>query len=159
MIKSVKCPPNLKRIEDDAFSYNPLEHLELNHGLETIGNHAFAGCHLTSINIPSSVISIGRYAFATRNVPISSIVFNNNSPHLEEIQKGTFRCHDRNGAKKFDIYLPSSIKTIQTEAFRGLRNITVHFEEKKEYYNIAKDAFEATADLRFDGKTRASRNK
>lgn len=74
-VKSVKCPSTLKRISDynsDYKTYNlsysafrpNLEKIELNEGLEYIGNFAFRDCEkLTEITIPQSVVHIGIRAF------------------------------------------------------------------------------------------------
>lgn len=56
---------NLKRIEDDEFSFlMGLEHIELPSSLIYIGDRAFAMTDLEEISIPEGVETIGRFAFA-----------------------------------------------------------------------------------------------
>ena len=51
-------PYSLKEIDDGAFCTASLENVELNEGLERIGNHAFSRTHIKSVNIPSTVFDL-----------------------------------------------------------------------------------------------------
>lgn len=64
-LTSISIPNSVSSIEVDAFGYcDKLETITLPSSLTTIGKYAFRECRsLKSISIPNSVISIGSYAF------------------------------------------------------------------------------------------------
>ena len=63
-IKSFRCPPNVERIGENAFSSNlQLESIQLPEALKTIDNCAFNRTGLNDITIPSNVEYIGAHAF------------------------------------------------------------------------------------------------
>ena len=63
---SYTVPNHIKSIDDYAFNgFSGAKTIKLNEGTEYISNYAFNGCSsLTSFTIPSTVTSIGQYAFA-----------------------------------------------------------------------------------------------
>lgn len=65
-VTKIKLPDTIKTIEDNAFDRaRSLQEIELNEGLETIGEDAFNGCSaLEKIEFPSTLKSIGEWAFA-----------------------------------------------------------------------------------------------
>jgi len=71
-IKRVKTPSTLKIIRSNAFSgqaninnfSDSLDEIILNEGLEIIEDYAFNSASLKDLHIPSSVQSVGQYAFA-----------------------------------------------------------------------------------------------
>ena len=85
-LTSITIPSSVKRIGDQAFtpgySGGGLYTINLNEGLEEIGYQAFAsdsgdGPFITELHIPSTVKSIGRFAFANAT-SLTSIVFERN---------------------------------------------------------------------------------
>ena len=63
-LASIELPESVEQIEDGAFRYcSCLTSVTMGNHLTSIGINAFSYCSLTSIVIPSSVTSIGRYAF------------------------------------------------------------------------------------------------
>jgi hypothetical protein len=64
-IKYVNIPSSVKYIGDWCFSNLNHSYCEINmeEGLESIGDGAFANCNIPSINIPNSVNKIGQYTF------------------------------------------------------------------------------------------------
>ena len=61
---SVAIPGSVKTISEGAFYYCPsFEQVELSEGIEEIGDYAFEDCLIKCVVIPSSVKSIGDFAF------------------------------------------------------------------------------------------------
>ena len=61
---TVTLPATLKIIGDYAFYGCTLNTIEFGSGVEIIGDYAFAGCNISKITFPDNVRSIGAYAFA-----------------------------------------------------------------------------------------------
>ena len=63
--RELKYFTGLTSIEEEVFMSCLLDHIELPSSITTIGHYAFAGCfYLDEISIPEGVTSIGRFAFA-----------------------------------------------------------------------------------------------
>ena len=63
-LKSVKLPPSIEFIGDNAFRLSSVEKVDIPMGnLTSLGRYVFAQTKLFSIEIPSSVKTIGEYAF------------------------------------------------------------------------------------------------
>lgn len=63
-LESITCPTSLKTIGEYAFANDrALTEMNFSEGLATIGDEAFSGCRLTSITIPSTLMSLGQGAF------------------------------------------------------------------------------------------------
>ena len=110
--------------------------IQIPEGTTSIGNFAFRGSDITSINIPSSVTSIEFAAFAgTDN--LTSIVFSPNSS-LESIGQDAFY-----GATSLaSIAIPSSVTSIGMGAFEEAYSLaTVTFEPNSELEVIGANAF------------------
>lgn len=61
-------PSTLKKIGKAAFYYcDSLQEIALNHGLETVGDYAFANTAVRTVYIPRTVREIGRTAFSVKN--------------------------------------------------------------------------------------------
>ena len=62
---SFTIPDGVTTIGDYAFEYALFENVTIPDGLVSIGNSAFSNCaNLTGINIPNSVITVGRWSFS-----------------------------------------------------------------------------------------------
>ncbi len=106
--KSITIPSTVKKIDDSAFSYNGLENIVFNEGLESIGDNAFnvAFC-LSYIKFPSSLKSIGNSSF--RLGSLKTVVLNQG---LEKIGEYAFA---ETSIKS--VVIPSSVTEIGTKAF------------------------------------------
>lgn len=63
-LTSIKLPDTVKVIGNNAFFHHySLTSIELNEGLEVIGDFAFKGSSLKEINLPESLLNIGEQAF------------------------------------------------------------------------------------------------
>lgn len=63
-LESITCPTSLKTVGNYAFTNcSSLREMDFCDGLNSIGEHAFTGCMLTSVTLPSSLMSIGEDAF------------------------------------------------------------------------------------------------
>lgn len=71
-------PSGLTYIGEAAFAHLKTDVIELNEGLETIGREAFFGADESSIDIPSTVTSIGYDAFG--QCPLMDIKFKGSTP-------------------------------------------------------------------------------
>ena len=106
-ITSVTIPKNVKRI-GGAFSNNQLTEINLNEGLEVIGDYAFQAAKITSIDLPDSLGESGFHSFFCC-ARLEYIEFPKN---LKEIHGGAFW---RAGLK--EIVFSESITYIQGAAF------------------------------------------
>lgn len=123
---------NMNYYEKPSFSFHDSSQLEI------IGNNSFYKSNIVSINIPSSVIKIGSYAFSSEI--LTSVTFAANSK-LKEI--GEFAFAESNISS---IMIPSSLKTIKKNAFfkcHFLNNIS--FSPNCELEIIEKDIIKGTS--------------
>lgn len=117
-IKEINFEENssLEKICSYAFlnaGINTLFDLVLPENLNDIEDYAFISSGLKNVKLPSSLLSIGEYAFADC-VYLEKIEFEEES-QLEIIKSYAF---NNSGAfEKFSIELPSSVKTIEAHAF------------------------------------------
>ena len=107
-IKSITIPSTIKKIDDSSFSYNGLENIVFNEGLESIGDNAFnvAFC-LSYIKLPSTLKSIGNSSF--RLGSLKTVVLNQG---LEKIGEYAFA-----DTSIKTVVIPSSVTEIGTKAF------------------------------------------
>ncbi len=111
-------------------------------GVREIGVEAFVGASLTSISIPSSVISIEDFAFQTAEY-LQTVTFAQGS-QLERIGNGAF-----NYAKAItSIVIPASVTSIGSQAFVSTENLeTVTFAQGSQLEVIEPLAFSGTPKL------------
>ncbi len=144
-------PKHTKSIGDYAFSGIYYKNIELNEGLETIGDYAFylpSNVDGATLVIPASVISIGEYCFGGESTDYSSVSFNRfvkveftlENAKLETI--GDFAFYKN--ARLESVVLPSSVKSIGNYAFCECTNLSaVTLSESLE--TIGAYAFAASA--------------
>ena len=132
-IETINLPNSIKTIEKYAFWANhSIKKINLNEGLEKIGDSAFKDTKITSITIPSSVKEIGSDAFSScydlsqvtlneglekigdRAFYLTKITSINIPSSVKEIGNGAF-----SGTKITSITIPSSVKEIGNNAFAG----------------------------------------
>lgn len=113
----------ISTIGSAAFAYTEsLQEFIFPDGLETIQGMAFYGSGLTSILIPSSVTSIGAYAFfGCDNLNEVLLVYANN---LTEIAGYAFGNCD--SLKEF--FIPNSVTNVHSFVFRYSEDLTVYVE-------------------------------
>ena len=90
--------------------------------ISTIGDNAFKGTSITSIELPSCVSSIGKSAFADCT-SLASVTLGNS---IESIAESTFE-----NCKLPEIVLPPSVKTVESFAFNrnsGLNKIAMGYK-------------------------------
>lgn len=129
-IVSVVCPDTLVEIREDAFGNCwDMVKIELNNGLNSIGDFAFSSNSLEEIELPDSVEKLGKLALAAN---LKSVKF---SSALSEISEGCFcMC-------KFEsVTVPSTVKVIGEQAYVSCYSLKeVIIEEGVE--KIEDDAF------------------
>lgn len=113
-LREVKLPEGLKTIGAEAFYWNQqLTSINLPSTLESIGDGAFRFTGLTSIQIPSAVKSIGEYAFM--ETPLIGTVDLSGVP---AIGAGAFRM-----TKIETAILPDALQKIPDEIFSNARSL------------------------------------
>lgn len=136
-ITSVTINDGLQTIGDGAFAYIPnltTVDMSKNTTLTTIGNDAFTSSKVSTVDIPSSVTSIGDDAFAY-NSNLSTV---NLDPSLTTIGKEAFA----DDTKLTTLTLPSSVQTIGDSAFTSDTGITeVNFGSNSQLKTIGDNAF------------------
>ena len=119
------CPESLRTIDESAFYVNRLEEVTFKEGLVSIAGNAFVGCSsLLSLHLPSTLQTIGAYAFANCYY-LSNITCDAVEPPT--VQSNTF-----NGVAKdnFVLEVPEqSIVRYQTEVgWSDFKRITAHYD-------------------------------
>ena len=75
-------------------------------GVTTIGDYAFAGSSLSTINT-NTIVQMGEFAFS--NADITQVTLSEN---LTEISEGAF-----SGSKLVSVYIPNKLQTVEDQAF------------------------------------------
>ena len=115
-VTHVRFHPSVVEVDDDAFEdRKQLIEVILNDGLKEIGDYAFNGCALQSINIPSTVTNIGMNSFSSCT-GLRKVVLNDG---LIEIGTDAFT-----SCKTLEsITIPSTVLEIGSEAFVQCENM------------------------------------
>lgn len=146
-LSSITLSNNIKTIEAEAF-YNcsALSFINLPNTLKTIGESAFYKCPLNAISIPSSVTSIGAYAFEDCD-SLVNVIIPNNVVHVgcglfancDLLQSVTLSNNIKELPSDYSIrdygffqwcksliyvHLPDSLETIGTNAFCGCETLS-----------------------------------
>lgn len=137
-IKSVTLPKTLKEIGNEAFGgCESLTSIEIPSSVTSIGSLAFSRSGLTSIEIPSSVTSIGWGAFrrsGLTSIEIPSSVTVIDEEVFEDCSSLT------------SVVIPSSVTSIEYYAFAGCDNLT-SIEIPSSVTSIGNGAFEYCVNL------------
>lgn len=149
---SITIPQSVKTINDYAFSYNEISKIIFlpNSQLEYIGNMAFYDNKVTSLNLPASLAEIGNLAFAINKIT-SPLAIPNSVSHIwygaftdNQLSASEAFIYARNanwtpdystlvsyaGSNRVNITIPSSVTTIEQEAFAGLWLTTIALPAK-----------------------------
>ncbi len=156
-IENVQTPTSLRTIGYEAFAeMNQLQEVKLSEGLKTIGERAFYNSP-QRVTIPSSIQTMGRYAFASEKQQTSRLQGVELSEGLETIGEYAFY----NSALE-SVTIPGSIRTMGRYAFAGmyqgqskLRSVELSegLGKISEYafYNSALESIKTPASLRTIG--------
>ncbi|VEU70642.1 lipoprotein [Mesomycoplasma ovipneumoniae] len=138
-------PETLTEIEDYAFyadsanltDKEKIQELDFSKAtnLKKIGDFAFQGNNITKLVLPSSLVSIGKQAFAKNN--LEQVDFSN-SKNLEIIQTGAFF---DNKIKNLDFSQNVKLIEIFTSAFESNKIETVKFNKSAKPVTIGTSAF------------------
>lgn len=144
LLKSVTIPSSVKSLGNNIFyGCKYLEKITLNEGLETIGEACFQAsvnpsdpAKLTSVNIPSTVTSIGGSAFMYQN-NLSSLTFADNSL-LTSIGQKSFSNNNLSS-----VMIPKTVITLGASCFANNSILTeVTFEEGSVLETIGAGCFQ-----------------
>jgi len=129
----------VKEVADYGFNSFMGETIVLGGNIKKIGNSAFVNSAISSITIPSSVTTIGDYAFLSC-YQLGGVNFEANS-QLTTIGDSAF-----NSTAITTITIPSSVETIGESVFVGCDALsTVNFEENSQLTTIGDSAFHSIA--------------
>ncbi|MHA0315545.1 leucine-rich repeat domain-containing protein [Mesomycoplasma ovipneumoniae] len=138
-------PETLTEIEDYAFyadsanltDKEKIQELDFSKAtnLKKIGDFAFQGNNITKLVLPSSLVSIGKQAFAKNN--LEQVDFSN-SKNLEIIQTGAFF---DNKIKHLDFSQNTKLVEIFTSAFESNKIEIVKFNKSAKPVTIGTSAF------------------
>ena len=107
--QTLTLPSNIKVIRENVFTGKSFSAIELEDGVEEIGDNAFSYMYyLNKVVTPSTLIKIGDNAFAGNN-SLTKLVLNDG---VEEIGENAFFGH-----RLTEITIPSSVKKIGNNAF------------------------------------------
>ena len=132
-LRYIEIPGSVKTIGDNAFEecYG-LRYVSIEEGVEKIGDFAFSRCSVRNIIIPDSVTDLGLAFYACDS--LESVTIGNGVDTIKSVYDdmegiyGTFNC-----PYLTEIKLGRNIKTIEEDAFTGLRNFPeVYFAGSEE---------------------------
>lgn len=111
LCETLSIPPKLKTAETYAFGSGGYNVIELNEKIEKIDDYAFSACkNVTSVVLPSTVVSIGKGAFSECK-SLENVQFDKG---LKTIGARAFQ-HTKIGK----ITIPNSVVSVGTEAFKN----------------------------------------
>lgn len=131
-LETVKMPNSLTTI--GAYAFNGcwrVEHYVIPRNVTTIGTAAFWWCEMTSVTIPKSVTTISGCAFDDC-LSLKDVYYTGNEEEWASINIGNSNSHLLSATIHYnsipviaDLILPSSLTTIETDAFIGIPYSTV----------------------------------
>lgn len=133
-IESFIVPKNVTRIGKNAFSYTPLQEINLPEKLTVIDEMAFAQCpNLKYIKVPDNVEIIGMSAFWSCSKLTKVEISDNSSLHT--IGASAFS----NCTYLSDIFLPKTVAIIEPFAFAGCKHLTEFVMDANNPYYLVHD--------------------
>lgn len=124
-----------KKIGDRAFAYSRASEVELNNGITEVGEYGFANSSLKSINIPSTVISLGGDV-CNYCTSLTKVVFGDNMK-CNSIPIGAFSCC----SSLKEILIPAGIEKIEEDAFSSSGLQKIQFGSNSKLKEIGACAF------------------
>lgn len=139
-LQEVKNLNNAISLGSDMFENSKIKDIQLSTKLKTIPSNAFRNLYLTEIEIPSSVESIGEYAFSG-NASLTKVVFHEG---LKNIMFNAFY-----GSGITELNFPSSIETISSSAFAFNKQLeSVTFADNSNLKSLGYSVFENCIELK-----------
>jgi hypothetical protein len=136
-IKSVQLKSNMT-IGQYAFYNSGLESVLFDNGFTTISDYAFGKTNLAEVNIPDSIVSIGKSAF--NDCKKLTAVNINETSQLKELKDGAFaECSSLSY-----LFIPKEIVRLETPGLitnSGVKNIEFATDTKLEYLSISLRSF------------------
>ena len=147
--KTLSISPSLTAIAANAYKNIGLTSITIPSSVTSIGTSAFQDNKLTSISIPSTVTSLGDFAFAGNSgltevtlsrsllsgtnsnaFPVSATFKNHVGNEMEKLTNGSVITTRKNSSGLViskDLYIPSSVTSIEDNAFKdkGLTSVTI----------------------------------
>ena len=152
-LKALTIPGSVKEI-NNCFFCSGLQSVTLSEGTETIDYSAFRGCRsLTSVTLPRSMLRIKNFAFEQCD-ELKDVYYKGTEEDWGEIiiedDIGSYWYPFKNAAIHFegedgyviDIVLPSSLTSIEDEAFAGIKNVVIYVPRTVHY--ISSTAFDSS---------------
>ncbi len=128
-------PFGVTQIKAHTFEGMPIEELEFSEILTAIGDGAFNGCALKTLDIPAAIVSVGEYAFS-RNAALRSLTLNEG---LEVLGDGAFsHCTSFVNGEGARVYLPESVTDLGYDLFDGsnLQYLTIPDITGRTIFNV-----------------------
>lgn len=137
LLTNVSFPNSLTEIYSNAFTDNQLNSITFGNNISKINPFAFSNNQLTSIDIPSNITSIGVGTFNNNQLSDEQafLYFRNSNGTWNNTKLIGY-----GGARKNDIVIPSTVVTIEENAFgvnRNINNVTIPSSVR----NIEQSAF------------------
>lgn len=126
-LSNVVLPNTLKTMGNSAFSScSKLTSITIPDSVTSLGDTVFSSCKFTTINIPKSVLLIGRNPFPDT---ISSITVDSDNPNFKSINGVLFSKDGKKliacpGNKEGDYIIPDTTESLYKYAFYNCKNIT-----------------------------------
>lgn len=109
-LNNIVMPSTVKAIYNNVFEgCTALTTVKLNEGCTTLGHHVFKNCPLDAVTFPTTLTSIGEYAFEKTNLKKVDL----SNTHITSLSTGSFY----NCTQLSDVKLPKALTNIGDRAF------------------------------------------